>query len=912
MRGFLHLVRRQLASDRSVPIAIALVVVLLTTVATAAPRLLTDASDRQAAHDIKAAGGAYLDMRAVVTTAYLVTQLSMPETGDHNPSGLPGELLPLWGPLEAGLWALRDSQPEPLRSILGDPRYFVRGKQVQVETSPESDVRRSTLLFITDPSFAEMVELIEGQWPAPPAYQSWQEPMEFQFSGERPEGLRPDEILLHTDVAERLQWGIGEVRTAGTAGPVLLAGTYRPLDPEDTYWSHVPYARDLYLEDDPNAGLLSTSAAFLHPAWGTETPTSYGFPDSSEARVTLWFPVSRVAPSAAEVETVVSQAAGFTSTIQPIGWRIDQPLSAQFSSDLADVLSGSHSRITLATTLLLLLAIGPSLVAGCVLLLATRLLVERRRVALEQLSARGGSPQQLGLAAATEAVALTLPPALAGAVMGLAVSPGQVRVIDALPAALVATVPVLLLALLTARVARDAGERARSDLGTRPRGRRIAEATTAVIAVAVLAMAAQAWLGDAPADRWVAVAAPVAAMALAILLVLALYPAPVRAAERAAARTDRLIPFIALARARRAPAGGVVPVVALVVGIAVTVMATVLATTVDRGGQAARWQQVGADIRVSGPIITDGAALALASIDGVAAVARAGVIPGLDADFDGVAAPTTFVELAALSEVQREAIGLAVLPPSETGPRLLAGAEAPVPGNGVTLGDMRVEVAPVDGVIGGLRLNDSAVIADAADLPAYGTYVWRPLLALIAVEPGADLDAVVAEVQAVLPNGLIETMEGAGANFVASPLGGALGATVLGSIALAGLLVAAVLLLVQLLDAPGRARLIAVLRTLGLAPREGRRIAAVELMPLAVMSLVAGIVVGLAVPHLVLATSDLRPVTGGALVPPVMPDPLVLGAVLGGLCLLVVLAVLGAAWFAGRASIGSELRTVDA
>lgn len=912
MSGLLHLVRRQLASERGVPVAIALVVALLAALATAAPRLLTDASDRQAAYDVDGEAGVYLDVRAVLSSGWLVTELSAP-AGDPNPGGLPEDLAALWGPLDAGLWTLREAQPEPFRSLLGDPRYVVRGKDVPVEGSPESDINQSSLVFVTDPRFSEAVELVEGTWPGPPAYLSYLESEEATagvlYTGGRPEGMPPDEILLHADAAERLAWHVGEVRDAGNAGPLLLAGTYRPLEGEDTYWSHVPYADGLYVEDSASAGLVSTSAAVLNPLWGGATPHAMGFPDTAGARATLWFPVSDVGPTAAELETTRAQAAGFTATVSPLGMRGGSPLTAQFASELPALLGESAARISLGTTLMVLLAIGPALVAGSVLLLATRLLVERRRVSLEQLAARGGSPLQLGLTAAAEAAALAIPPAALGAAAGIGLTPGALAPADLIPGVVVAAAPVALLAWLTARVARSTGQVGRADLGGTSRARRVTGGTVGVLALAMLAMATRSWLAGGSADRWVAVAAPVAALALAVLVVLRLYPVPVRAAERRAARGAGLLPFLPLARARRAPAGGAVPVAALVVGVAATVMATVLATSVDRGGEAARWQQVGADLRVSGPIVSDGAAAALAEIPGVAAVARAGEIRGFTADVSGDESDVTLVELAELARVQSGSLGIATLPAGPGHAYVSPGAGA---ADRVSVEGVEVDASPIEGVAGGLRLASEAVVVDAADRDSYDLPLgWNPRLALISLDDGADLAAAVEAVRGILPSGAIETFAGAGADFVASPLGGALTATVIGALGLAAILVGAVLLLVQLLDAPRRARVIAVLRTLGLAPGEGRRMTGIELAPLAVMSLVAGIAVGLVVPYLVFGTSDLRPLTGGELPPPVSPDPVALAAVIGALILLVVAAVLLAAWFAGRASIARELRTVD-
>jgi len=79
--------------------------------------------------------------------------------------------------------------------------------------------------------------------------------------------------------------------------------------------------------------------------------------------------------------------------------------------------------------------------------------------------------------------------------------------------------------------------------------------------------------------------------------------------------------FLGAARAVRDPAGGVIPALAVILGVSVAVLSSVLASTISTGTEAAVWQTVGGDARLSGPTWDDEEVADLREIDGVAQVA---------------------------------------------------------------------------------------------------------------------------------------------------------------------------------------------------------------------------------------------------------------------------------------------------
>src|SRR5690606_27015065 len=100
-------------------------------------------------------------------------------------------------------------------------------------------------------------------------------------------------------------------------------------------------------------------------------------------------------------------------------------------------------------------------------------------------------------------------------------------------------------------------------------------------------------------------------------------------------------------------------------------------------------------------------------------------------------------------------------------------------------------------------------------------------------------------------------------NFLASPMAGGMTAALTAAVALSLVLVVVAVVMTLMMGAPARTRLMAVLRTLGLDPRQARAVVAWELAPLAAVAILAGGVLGVLVPWVVLSAMDLRALTGG-------------------------------------------------
>jgi putative ABC transport system permease protein len=133
----------------------------------------------------------------------------------------------------------------------------------------------------------------------------------------------------------------------------------------------------------------------------------------------------------------------------------------------------------------------------------------------------------------------------------------------------------------------------------------------------------------------------------------------------------------------------------------------------------------------------------------------------------------------------------------------------------------------------------------------------------------------------------------------------------LAATALAALLSALAIVMTLTLAGPARARVLALLRTLGARPRIATSLALWEIGPPAVAAIIAGTVFGALVPLVVLAGVDLRSFTGSTVQPAYQIDPATLALTLGGFVLLAVLFTAVALLVSRRVRAASALRTVE-
>lgn len=912
--GAAGLAVRQVLADPWVSVLMAAVVLVVTVVAVLTPRVMDDMNARQVEHVLAPLSAQQRDLVAVASLNGTAVEFGPPRPAEE-----------VWGALQEAVQGLPDSQPEPLRSLLR-PGYFYGEMQAPYAFPPGvEDYARAQARLRVAPDLAERVTLVEGDWPSPcfPLNEEF-----YRFGDEVPDlgecnGTEHYEVLLSAEAAERLQWSVGEQR-----GALVLAGTFVPVDPEDSYWAHAPNALTVGELFDGNIGTQAFVAAYLNPA----NPGTDGDPGHiMEFRFVL--PVEAGSLGGGDVITAAQQLRGFTSG--PVVLREQDPdagsvgtigqvpvrtvLSPTFGAEVIPVLERLAEEQRTTASVFAVLASGPAGVAAAVLALAARLVVTRRSSSLGLALARGASYAQLRVLVLVEGLVVGLPAAALGWWLAGLVRDNRTGVGEYVLAGIVGLVPAAALVLSVGSV--RFLER-RADLGIRSGSRLRWIGELAVIALAGVAVWQLLGRAGARTDSTQAldpllVATPVLVAVAAALVTLRVYPIPLSGVVAALKRGRGLTGFLGAARSVRDPSGGLLPALAVVLGFSVAVFSLVTSSTVTRGAETAAWEATGADVRVTGPTADDTLVEQLRSVPGVAQVGRATVL-SYNVNLTGALRADglrVVVVDASLREVQQAAGQITPLPAE------LVAAEAPVPvltggsapqGTGLAevsgAGQVRV-VGHVD-LVPGLTTPYPFLVVTAEGWERLGNTVQPGNLALVSVEDGVDRAEVSDAVLETLGGfALVETPDAELDIYRSSPVTAGLTQASITAVALATALTGLALVLVQLITAPGRARLIAVLRTLGLAPRQGRALSLWELAPLVLAAAVVGGLVGVLVPWLLSRALDLRSMTGGTRQPDLTVDPLLLGGVTAAMLLVLLATSLVAAGLAARSDIATQLRS---
>lgn len=183
---------------------------------------------------------------------------------------------------------------------------------------------------------------------------------------------------------------------------------------------------------------------------------------------------------------------------------------------------------------------------------------------------------------------------------------------------------------------------------------------------------------------------------------------------------------------------------------------------------------------------------------------------------------------------------------------------------------------------------------------------------LAAASLGTPSEAAGEALRAALPSAaVVQTPPDIAARTAADPLQQVVRAAFPLGAASAALGSLLAVLLTFAVTGPARARLLSLLRTLGLAPGQARALAAIELAPLAVAAVIGGLLVGIAAAAVVAPGLALRRLTGGSTNPALTIDPLALAALAAGILLVLLAATLIAVATSRRLALGAVLRIGD-
>lgn len=869
-------------SFRSSPwptVLLALTVALLSLIVAIVPRLTSQLDDRQLETSLDRLSA----LKGDVSGNWASWAIAFSESSDP------------WKPARDAAEATRQGQPEPLRSLL-QPAQFVGRQPVAVTWTPptESGYWRVSATLLLDPDVATTTRLVAGQWPRVA------------------EDDQPYEVAVLDLTAAKANVTVGDV-LVDQSNRYRVVGIFTPNDPSDPRWEHVPFGRSYSESVSPDTGTELLGGLFLAPELAAGDPSArIQAPWNYE--VYFGLDTASVRSGGVGLEALSSQLTGMLAKRYPPTAADQAPIEGNqpmaFHSELGDLLELLLTQQRTTHTLITVSAVGPIGVGIALVALCAQLVLYRRSSATTLLLARGLSKGQLRGLLAAEGLIAGIPAAIAGQLTAQALVAGPVRWWSWPLTVAIAAVPAAALAL----AARNAGSTGRRELGSgRGRWRLVAELLVA------LAAAGATWrLLTTKATRGaetdlLGAAAPILLTLLACLIVLRFYPLPLRVLLRGFSRGRGFTGFMGSARALREPAGGVVPVVTIVLGTTIAIAAASLLGTIAAGTERAVWNENGSSIHVSGPRMGDAVGEQLRAIDGVDSAAFVRLVADNaqlkvgDRDVR-VRIYVADEDLSRAYEVSPAGSPLPAAVFAEGSPvAIVAGGEgAPSSGTGTLQGLGDVRVVGHSDLLPGVTSGGAWAFVARAHWPEQR--LQSATTALLSVKPGADLTAITDEISTLLPLAKVSTSEQQLDELRGSPTVAGLSSIFVFLTAVTAVLMVLAIFTAQVMTANDRRAAGAVLRTLGLTPRQLGSLTAWELGPVVLVALILGAGVGIGVAALMLGTVDFRALTGGALAPTLHLDPLWVGGVGAMLLLATALAVGISSWLAGRTNIANELR----
>jgi putative ABC transport system permease protein len=887
---------RRARRDLSLVIVWTVLLAVSAGIAVAAPRFIADTVDVGAREAVADAG----------SNADLIIATDVGATVSGRAPTVP--------PAELGELAdsLRDNLPTGLASAYLDTTVTVLGPRSDVDGDPALNVRVSMLT----PEIISGITVVAGTLPSEPEPETAQ--------GE------PLPIALSSAAASAAGLTVGEEFTVPASNlgirvpvPVVVVAIVDAVDVDSPLWADLPGLWTAPSREYRGDALV-TVIPLATPAVVERLSEVYSDPFRGTARIRLnpeVFTGDLVAQISEEGRALRANTSELTSSIS---------YPVVVSTGFFDALESYFEQARAAVAQLSLIIAGLLGVAAIVLVLTSRLLVLRRRSEMILERARGSSTLATVVRTVPQAVVTTaLAVSVAVAVM-LVVAPGPLS--DPVLLAFVVATGLLAEPLNTLVLARSTGtaKRApanrqdRAALAARARTRRIAIEVT-VVALAVAAMVSFVARGLLQAQTIgidpLLSAAPLLVGAAVTIVVVRVYPLPVRLGAAFAVRSPGMHGLIGSVRARRAIA--VLPLLALTIATGLAATNALLEDTVARGQEAASWQQVGADVRITGTL-DEAERAALDNTPGVSAVSSFEILP------------ETRIELGTNIGI------VTALAVDEGYPEVLA--KLPDDGDVSEFAQLFVESssgapneipALVDTEIAGRALGDTIVMRvgqQNVTLRILGTYnapergyvrapfVYVPLDALNARldEPaladttliaGSGAEAAAASLS--VPAGDVLSrrgwLEGQRAGSLVGGVQWAIGAS---TVVVALFAVIGVLATVAA-GSRERARTLSLLRTLGTPSRFGWWLALCDLAPLVAAAIIGGIGAGIVVAAVLFPALGIGALTGGVASAGLVVDVAsVVPIVLGGIA-LVLIAILAEVLMRRRDRLNEVLRVGD-
>ncbi|AYC41161.1 FtsX-like permease family protein [Streptomyces griseorubiginosus] len=737
------------------------------------------------------------------------------------------------------------------------------------------------------------------------------------------------EAAVSTETAKALHIKVGSVLHTGVY-TVRVTGIVTPRDPQGAYWSTKTLLRTpaVIREPLPSTDMYWVGALLLAPDAGPALLARDGRPER------YW----QLAPDVRTLRArdipalrhaISSLEAG--PALREVRRRIDGPStelselngSTEVTTDFDDVLIAYDRIRDSIAPLVAVAAFGTGTVAAVVLLMAGGLTAERRRAELALLRARGVSLRGLTARLLAETAAVAVPAGAVGLGVALLAVPADRAGAAAWAAAAVTAVACAALPLRAAtahRVVRV--HTGREDVASvRPSRRRtVAELTLLVLAAGAVESLRRRGTSGSAGD--LVSLAPVLLGVIAALVLVRVYPLPLRGLARPAARLRGAVAHLSLARAGRTSASAVLPLLALLTALTTAAFGGSVLAGVREARDHAALLSVGADARVeSAAPLPSGLPDRLRRTPGVSGLSAMSVT---DAKTGGGAQSLPLVgvdpaDYAALSA----RTGLGAFPQGEL-KTAASGTATPALASRATAetyGTRPFAVLFPDGTTLTVRITEVLDGTAAVSGPDF-LIVDRAALSPEAARPtgllltGEHLDGKALR-EASPETATVRLRSEERAAYVDSPLQTGAERVYTAAVA-AGTGYALLALLLSLLrTAPERTALLARLRTMGLTRAAGRRLLILESLPQAFLAALGGTLTGWATIRLLSPGIDLTAVA----LPTAEPDSgavelrmdlLSLALPAAAVLLLAVGVGVGQAWWSGRRGSVTELRAGDA
>jgi putative ABC transport system permease protein len=858
-----------------------------------------------------------------------------------------------------------------LQDVTGERSYLVESPAFQLIGPDGQPLYASLLQYPSiriryDSDVWKHVSLVDGRLPAARERMRPSEALGYETPNDT--SLRVFEIAVTAETAAALRIGLNDrFLVTPSAGPSLPAGALdaRPLslsvimeivgliainDPADPYWFGDPR---LHRPDVSQQGeLVYINAAAIAALDEAVYSALYQNTLISSRQAIPWryswrYHVEAARFDAGALDVLARDLRNLETTHGPVAELVEEPDEASVQTSLPGIIATFHEQQRIFSTMLALAGIGLLALALALLGLLAALATERRRAAIVLMRGRGASGTQLVVAQITEGLLLGLPAALLGLLLALALVDGRASSLSLPAALLVAAGTTLLLAAAVAGLVRP-------PLGTlqrevtrpeRPSAQRlVTEAVVIVLAVAGLVVLRRRGLdggGDFETalvgDPYLA-AVPVLLSLAAGLLVLRLFPLPMRLGAHLAARRRAAVLVLGLRRVSRQSSAAGLPLIVLLLATAMSVFALILATAIEHAQSEHAWRAVGADYRIEStapgrPLPTG---LDLRAIDGVEALARAAVIPGAQTTDDQAEVgrvTLVAIDAAAHANVTAGTPVDAGIPAGfeRESARAPAGAFAsPIPAivstawlaeSGLGIGDtidirgggLQARVVIIDArerfagfaVDGPFMLVPFASIADLSrDLGAE----LQPTLLFVRGRDGLD-DRLAAARPEQSANARVLSRRDIAAQSRNAPFAHGLTGGFRLALLLAASCAALATMAAQVLSARGRARDLGYLRTIGMSPRQALGLTLVEQLPPAAIAVITGAGLGAAIAVLIEPGLDVRVFAGADGVPVTHQIPwLPIAAVVAALLAVVLATIVLVGITARRTQLGQVMR----